>query len=55
MAPSASDRLSISAATRVPLQLRGLNLKPSSKKMSEILRLLSTISEISLEKTPSIN
>ena len=53
MAPSTSDRLSTSAATRAPLQSHGQNSKPSSKKTSEILRPSLTTSGVSSERTPS--
>ena len=55
VALSGSDGLSTSTAIRAPLQSRGQNLKPSSKRTSGILRLFLTAFGISLERTPSIS
>ena len=51
--PSASNGLSTSAATKVPLQSCGQNSKPSSRKTSRILRPSLTTSGVSLERTPN--
>ena len=53
VAPSASDGLSTSAATRAPLRSRGQSSKPSSERTLGILRFSSTTSGVSLERTPS--
>lgn len=55
MALSALDRPSISTTTKTLLKLHRLILRFSSKRSLRIFKLLSTIYEVSLEKTPDIN
>ena len=55
VASSASDGLSTSAATRVPLLLYGLNSKPSFIGILEVPRLLLTVFGVSLRRTLNIN
>lgn len=50
---SASSELNTGAATRAPLQSYNQRSKPSSKRISEILRSLLIISGVSIEKTPN--
>ena len=52
---SASDRLSINATSKTPLQLYSQNSKAFFKNTMEIFRLILIISRIRLEKILSTN